>query len=79
MGEGVTNLDANSARLVDGFDRACGVRLRAKAVQDARQHLSHDRGSVRSARAEEKKDEAEHRELDLCRATIEGCNGGDDK
>ena len=58
---------------------ACGVLLSAKAVQDARQHLSYYRGSVRAARADEQQHEAEHRELDLCRATIEGCNGGDDK
>ena len=58
---------------------ACGVRLRAKAVEHARQHLSYYRGSVRAARADEQQHEAEHRELDLRRATIEGCNGGDDK
>ena len=58
---------------------ACGVRLRAKAVEHAGQHLCYDRGAVRAARAEDQQHEAEHRELDLCRATIEGCNGGDDK
>ena len=58
---------------------ASGVHLRAKAVQEALEHLTHDRGSVRSALAEEKNDEAEHRELDSGLATIEGCNGGDDK
>ena len=58
---------------------AFGVDLRAKAVQEALQHLTHGRGSVRSALAEDKNDEAEHRELDSGLATIEGCNGGEDK
>ena len=58
---------------------AFGVDRRAKAVQEALQLLTHGRASVRSAAAADKNDEAEHRVLDSALATIEGCNGGDDK